>query len=169
MDKENKTVLPDANALAKIPRRLVPDLLQWLDDEAARWPEDTAFQGDIAALRAALLRPLAPAASGLDRLLFAATPGPWAAEGQRVSAIAYVAFCGDGWAFAGDGTKQVISHERAEANARLVALAPELAARVVELEAALSLAHDYLAGNGWEGDPRMTPITAALTHARGQA
>lgn len=48
-----------------------------------------------------------------------------------------------------------------EANARLIAAAPQM------LEA-LCLAHDYLAGNGWEGDPRMQPILAAIAAATGE-
>ena len=44
------------------------------------------------------------------------------------------------------------------ANARLIAAAPEL------LEA-LQHAHDCLAASGWEGDPRMHKIIAALDKA----
>jgi len=49
----------------------------------------------------------------------------------------------------------------AQANARLIAAAPEL------LEA-LQHAHDYLAASGWEGDPRMHKIIAALDQAEGR-
>jgi hypothetical protein len=37
-----------------IPRRLVPEVLRWIDDEIALWPGDTAYQRDLAAVRAAL-------------------------------------------------------------------------------------------------------------------
>jgi hypothetical protein len=47
-----------------------------------------------------------------------------------------------------------------KADATLIAAAPDL------LEG-LKLAHDYLAGNGWEGDPRMKPIIDALDKAEG--
>lgn len=49
----------------------------------------------------------------------------------------------------------------AEANARLIAAAPEL------LEA-LKLAHDYLCGDGWEDDERLKPINEALSKAEGE-
>ena len=53
------------------------------------------------------------------------------------------------------------SDEQTElANARLIAAAPEL------LEA-LCLAHDYLAGNGWDDDPRLYTIRAAIAKATG--
>jgi hypothetical protein len=52
-------------------------------------------------------------------------------------------------------------HDRAVANARLILTAPEL------LEA-LQHAHDYLAASGWEGDPRMHKIIAALDKAEGR-
>ena len=48
-----------------------------------------------------------------------------------------------------------------DANARLIAAAPEL------LEA-LQHAHDCLAASGWEGDPRMHKIIAALDKAEGR-
>jgi hypothetical protein len=47
-----------------------------------------------------------------------------------------------------------------EANARLISAAPDL----LDM---LCLAADYLNGNGWEGDPRMAPIMAAIDKARG--
>lgn len=50
--------------------------------------------------------------------------------------------------------------EQAIATARLISAAPDL------LEA-LKFAHDYLAGNGWEGDSRMNPIIDALDKAEG--
>jgi hypothetical protein len=51
--------------------------------------------------------------------------------------------------------------EEAEANAHLIAAAPDL------LDA-LCVAADYLNGNGWEGDPRMVPIEAAIAKAKGE-
>jgi hypothetical protein len=49
-----------------------------------------------------------------------------------------------------------------QANARLISAAPDL----LDM---FCLAADYLNGNGWEGDPRMAPIMAAIAKARGQA
>lgn len=60
------------------------------------------------------------------------TPGPWKVEyenndGARVSAIASVAWCPSSAAFGADGS-QVITADEAEANARLIAAAPDLLA-----------------------------------------
>jgi len=52
--------------------------------------------------------------------------------------------------------------ERAEADARLIAAAPKLLK-------ALQHAHDYLAASGWEGDPRIHKIIAALDKAEGRS
>lgn len=60
-----------------------------------------------------------------------------------------------------DAVNQVIvALETDMANARLIAAAPDL------LEA-LCLAHDYLAGNGWDDDPRLDTIRAAIAKATG--
>ena len=39
---------------------------------------------------------------------------------------------------------------------------------VAELVEALCLAHDYLAGNGWDDDPRLDTIRAAIAKATGE-
>jgi hypothetical protein len=70
------------------------------------------------------------------------TPGPWKAV--------YVG-CGD-WDLTGPVTQE---------DWTLAAAAPDL------LEA-LCMAHDYLAGNGWDNDDRMNPIRAAITKATNQ-
>ncbi len=35
-------------------------------------------------------------------------------------------------------------------------------ARIADMLEGLKIAHDYLAGNGWEGDPRLEPIVNAI-------
>ena len=37
-----------------IPARLVPEVVQWLEDEMNLWPEDTAYQSDLAEARKSL-------------------------------------------------------------------------------------------------------------------
>jgi hypothetical protein len=79
------------------------------------------------------------------------TPGPWVADGCVVNYDAQlpaIAVC-------------VRHNAEWEANARLIAAAPDL------LDA-LCVAADYLNGNGWEGDPRMVPVEAAIAKAKGK-
>ena len=88
------------------------------------------------------------------------TPGPWIwgprydglyGAGPNNEVLAYAAYEGM-W----------LSSNNQKANASLIAAAPDL------LEA-LQYAHDYLAGNGWEGDPRMDRIIAAIAKAEGRS
>jgi hypothetical protein len=54
-DEQPAPVDPVAEAVTvAIPRRLVPEVLQWLDDEIAAWPEDTAYQADLGEARDSL-------------------------------------------------------------------------------------------------------------------
>jgi hypothetical protein len=84
------------------------------------------------------------------------TPGPWELE---IITGAYVTADGTHIADVHHGRTATAKAE-GHANARLIAAAPEL------LEA-LCLAHDYLAGNGWDDDPRLDTIRAAIAKATG--
>ncbi len=42
-----------AGAVA-IPKRLVPEVLQWIEDEQKHWPDDTPYQDDLAEFCAAI-------------------------------------------------------------------------------------------------------------------
>ena len=91
------------------------------------------------------------------------TPGPWQV-GCKISSTGV---------WTPDGTLVALTHSSTRnykrdeqiaeqnANALLIAAAPDL------LEA-LQYAHDFLAANGWEGDPRMKRIIAALDKAEGR-
>lgn len=86
------------------------------------------------------------------------TPGPW-----KVTAA------GSQWSVERKGAKRgedamCNGSQLADdwkANSRLIAAAPDL------LDA-LRLAHDYLAANGWDDDPRMKPIRASIDKAEGK-
>lgn len=85
------------------------------------------------------------------------TPGPWFMTGElpgyrhRINNTPQNL----GWDLA-----HVCNGPEADANARLIAAAPDLIT-------ALCLAHGYLAGNGWDNDPRMIPICDAIRKATG--
>jgi hypothetical protein len=50
------TAQQDAPSLViAIPRRLVPEVLQWMEDEIAAWPLETAYQNDLAKARCDIL------------------------------------------------------------------------------------------------------------------
>ena len=68
-----------------------------------------------------------------------ATPGPWAQAGQRVNGPAgvLVAWCGEASSIDVAGGFYAVSKTEAEANARLIAAAPDLLA-------AVRAAHEYL-------------------------
>ena len=67
------------------------------------------------------------------------TPGPWAQAGQRVNGPqgVLVAWCGEASSIDVAGGFYAVSKTEAEANARLIAAAPDLLA-------AVRAAHDYL-------------------------
>lgn len=100
------------------------------------------------------------------------TPGPWTVasngdDGARVNAFATVAWCPTSAAFGVDGS-QVISADEAEANARLIAAAPELLAACevfIEAERRAEV-------NGREGfglyTEAMSAARAAVAKARGE-
>jgi hypothetical protein len=91
------------------------------------------------------------------------TPGPWQVQDKFLNVFT----CTEGLTgftiHLAKVNEDQVNGRRSEAlaNARLIAAAPEL------LEA-LQHAHDYLAASGWESDPRMHKIIAALDRAEGR-
>lgn len=85
------------------------------------------------------------------------TPGPWSIDSNNI-----IGPKSDGAQY--QGAHEVIARLSdpiyCKENQRLILSAPELID-------ALFLAHDYLAGNGWDNDPRMIPIRAAILKATG--
>lgn len=81
----------------------------------------------------------------LKRLMAEATPGPWQ-PGELLSCMIY------NWHVAPDHPEAVIAEAYSEANASLIAAAPDLAAQVIKLTEALARI-DALEGQSMPLDP----------------
>lgn len=111
------------------------------------------------------------------------TPGPWILEMNSVhtGSIATVHHCTDGWAeiWSENWIESGLGPEVMDANARLIAAAPELYAALLELRADMCIAQDNMRDAAkhdprWCGcaeaiQPRVDAADAALAKARGEA
>ena len=95
----------------------------------------------------------------LEQLLVAATPGPWHVDGLHTSAV-IVRMSPYAWRRVAETDASTFHNPNWRADAALIALSPALAARVIELEAALRAcvqAHET---------GRFEPAQAAYENAR---
>ena len=84
------------------------------------------------------------------------TPGPWCVEGVGIRALVRAGINGVIVA-----VRHRLSAQEHEANARLIAAAPELLESVKALLGCMSLA-------GWDGDPIAVKALAAIAKATGE-